>query len=101
MKTNEFRAINYAVNVAFKNYEKRGRKLQEIWAERMHENFAKGNYYVAYEYVAMQELLCFKCMAKNDPFRIKMWRMFVVDFRRAFSDYEFERFERLKAYKII
>ena len=101
MKTNEFRQINYAVNVAFKNYEKRGRKLQEIWAEGMHENFAKGYYDLAYEFVAMQELLLFKMLSKTDPFRLKVWRMFVVDFRRAFSDYEFEKFERLKAYKII
>ena len=101
MKTNGFRSINYAVNVAFKNYEKRGRKLQEIWAERMHENFAKGDYDIAYEYVAMQELLCFKMMRKNDHFRIKMWRMFVVDFRRAFSDYEYANFQRLKDFNLI
>ena len=101
MKTNEFRAINYTVNVAYKNYEKRGRKLQEIWAERMHENFEKGDYDIAYEYLAMQELLCFKSMQKNDPFRIKMWRMFVIDFRRAFSDHEFAKFQQLKQLNLI
>lgn len=93
MKTNEFRAINYAVNVVFKNYEKQGKKAQGIWAERMHENFQNGNYDLAYEYVAMQELLLFKMLSKTDPFRLKVWRMFVGDFRRAVSDYEFEWFE--------
>lgn len=101
MLSNEMRQILYAVNVAHKNYVKRGKKLQEIWAERMHENFQKGDYDIAYEYVAMQELLLFKTMQKTDTFRLKVWRMFVTDFRRAFSDYEYERFQRLKDYKII
>lgn len=101
MKMHDMRDLFYAVNVVHKNYGKQGKKVQELWSERMHENFQNGDYDLAYEYVAMQELLLFKMLSKTDPFRLKVWRMFVVDFRRAFSDYEFERFERLKAYKII
>lgn len=101
MKTSEIRDLFYAVNVVHKNYEKQGKKVQAFWAERMHENFKKGDYDLAYEYVAMQELLCYKSMRKNDPFRIKMWRMFVIDFRRAFSDYEYNNFQRLKELHII
>ena len=101
MKTGEIHDLFYVVNVVYKNYEKQGKKVQEIWAERMHENFQEGCYDIAYEYVAMQELLLFKVLPKTDPFRLKVWRMFVTDFRRAFSDYDFERFERLKEYKII
>lgn len=101
MKTGEIRDLFYTVNVVYKNYEKQGKKVQGIWDERMHVNFQNGNYDLAYEYVAMQELLLFKMLSKTDPFRLKAWRMFVVDFRRAFSDYEFEMFERLKDYKII
>lgn len=101
MKLHDMRDLFYAVNVVYKNYEKQGKKVQGFWAERMHENFQNGDYDLAYEYVAMQELLLFKMLSKTDPFRLKVWRMFVGDFRRAFSDYEFEVFERLKAYKII
>lgn len=101
MLSYEMRQILFAVNVAHKNYEKRGRKLQQIWAERMHENFQNGDYDIAYEYVAMQELLLFKTMKKTDPFRLKVWRMFVTDFRRAFSDYEYANFLRLKEFNII
>lgn len=101
MKTSDMRDLLYAVNVVYKNYEKQGNKVQQIWAERMHENFQNGDYDLAYEYVAMQELLLFKVMSKTDPFRIKVWRMFVTDTRRAFSNYEFEKFQRMKDYNVI
>jgi len=101
MKTHEMRDLLYAVNVVFNNYEKQGKKVQSIWAERMHENFQIGEYDLAYEYVAMQELLLFKTMTKSDPFRLKVWRMFVTDFRRAFSFHEFEIFQRLKDANLI
>lgn len=101
MKTREMRDLLYAVNVVYKNYEKQGKKVQSIWAERMHENFQRSEYDLAYEYVAMQELLLFKTMQKSDTFRLKVWRMFVTDFRRAFSDHEFAKFQRLKDAKII
>ena len=101
MKTGEIRVLFYVVNVVYKNYEKQGKKVQAIWAERMHENVEKGYYNIAYEYVATQELLLFKTMQKTDPFRLKVWRMFVTDFRRAFSDYEYEKFEQLKRYELI
>ena len=101
MKTGEIRVLFYVVNVVYKNYEKPGKKAQALWAERMYENCEKGYYDIAYEYVAMQEFLLFKTMQKTDPFRLKVWRMFVTDFRRAFSDYEYEKFEQLKRYELI
>lgn len=101
MKASPIRDLFYVVNKTYKNYDTHGKKVQAVWAERMHENFRKGNYDIVYEYVACQELLLFKTIRKDDPFRIKVWRMFAVDFRRAFSDYEFEMFERLKGYKTI
>ena len=101
MKTHEMRDLFYAVHVVFKNYDKQGKKVQAFWAERMHENFQKGDYDIAYEYVAMQELLLFKDMSKKDPFRLKVWRMFVADSRRAFSNYEFEKFQLMKDYNVI
>ena len=101
MKTHEMRDLFYAVNVVYKNYAKQGKKVQGFWAERMHELFQKGEYDLAYEYVAMQELLLFKSISKTDPYRIKVWRMFVTDARRAFSDHEFANFQRLKKDNII
>lgn len=101
MKTGEIRDLFYIVNVVYKNYEKQGKKVQAFWAECMRENFEKGYYDIAYKYVATQELLLFKTMQKTDPFRLKVWRMFVTDFRRAFSDYEYEKFEQLKRYELI
>lgn len=101
MKTREMHDLFHAVNVVYKNYEKHGKKVQSVWAERMHENLQRSQYDLAYEYVAMQELLLFKFMRKSDPFRLKVWRMFVTDSRRAFSNHEFEIFQRLKEAKII
>ena len=101
MKIHEMRDLFYAVNVVYKKYEKQGKKVQGIWAERMHENFKNGDYDLAYEYVAMQELLLFKFMSKTDTFRLKVWRMFVADSRRAFSNYEYANFLRLKEANLI
>ena len=98
MKTHEMRDLFHTVNVGYKNL---GEQVQKMWALHMHENFQKGWYDLAYECVAMQELLLFKTLSKNDPFRLKVWRMFVTDSRRAFSDHEFAKFQRLKDAKII
>lgn len=101
MRTNPICDFFYVVNKINKNYDAIGKKAQDLWAERMRENFKKGYYDIAYEYVAIQELLLFKTMKKTDPFRLKVWRMFVGDFRRAFSDYEYANFQRLKDFNLI
>lgn len=101
MKIQQMRVLFRAVNVVYKNYNGIGKKTQSLWAERMHELFQKREYHLAYEYVAMQELLLFKATPKTDPYRIKIWRMFVTDARRAFSDHEFANFQRLKKDNII
>ena len=75
--------------------EKKKKRLQ-FWTNRFHHLFNKGSYDLAYEYMAMLELNYYLDLDKNDHFRIMLWRMFVADLRRAFSDYEMECFDRLK-----
>ena len=75
--------------------EEKEKRLQ-LWTKRFHLLFNQGSYDLAYEYMAMLELNNYLDLDKSDHFRIMLWRMFVTDFRRAFSDYEEERFGRLK-----
>lgn len=78
--------------------EEKEKRLQ-FCVDRFHHLFKHGSYELAYEYMAMFELNSFLELDKNDHFRLMLWRGFVTDFRRAFSDYE--RFERLKKAGII
>lgn len=75
--------------------EKKEKRLQ-FWVNRFHHLFNQGSYELAYKYMAMLELNYYLGLDKNDDFRITLWMMFVKDFRRAFSDYEMECFDRLK-----
>lgn len=75
--------------------EEKEKRLQ-FWTNRFHHLFNQGSYDLAYEYMAMLELNYYLDLDKSDHFRVMLWRAFVTDFRRAFSDYEEERFDRLK-----
>lgn len=71
-------------------------KRLQFWVNRFHHLFSQGVYDLAYEYIARVELSYFLDLDKSDDSRIMMWRMLVTDYRRAFSYYAEERFERLK-----
>lgn len=66
----------------------------QCWLNRSRHLFAQGDFDLAYEYIAMIELNLYLDLDKPDMFRLKLWRMFVTDFRRAYSDYEFEKLQR-------
>lgn len=74
--------------------EKEKRML--FWSNRFQHLLNQGDYNLAYEYLAMLALNCYLDLDKSDHSRITLWKMFVADFRRAFSDYEKECFDRLK-----
>ena len=64
-----------------------------LWANRYKENAQKGYYDIAFEYIAMWDLLQVKAPSK--AYRLYFWKCFVRDFRRAYSNYEFEIFQSL------
>lgn len=74
--------------------EEKEKRLQ-LWTTKFHLLFSQGAYDLAYGYIAMVELSRYLDLDKSDNSRIMMWRMFVMDFRRALSDYEHERFDSL------
>lgn len=69
------------------------RKRLQFWRNRSKHLFTQGYFDLAYEYIAMLELNLYLDLDKSDPFRLKVWKMFVIDFRRAYSDYEFEKLQ--------
>ena len=69
-------------------------KRLQFWHKRSRHLFAQGDFDLAYEYIAMIELNLYLDLDKTDMFRLNLWRMFVTDFRRAYSDYEFEKLQR-------
>lgn len=82
------------VNMAYKSGPEKQAKFIKVWTDNFHKNLNIGFYDIAYENIAMHELLLFKNSKKGDEFRLLLWRMFVMDFRRAFSDYEYRLLHR-------
>lgn len=70
-------------------------KRLQFWFNRSKHLFSQNSYNMAYEYVAMIDLNLVLDLDKDDSFRLKMWRIFVTDFRRAFSIHEYELFQSL------
>lgn len=63
------------------------------WLTRYRKRMQKGHFDIAHEYLCRAELLMVRTAPKNEPYRLTMWRLFVGDFRRAFSDYEFDKMQ--------
>ena len=82
------------VNMAHKSLPKKQVNFLKLWSDSFYKNMEHGFYNIAYENLAMHELLLFKNSKKGDEFRLLLWRMFVMDFRRAFSDYEYRLLHR-------
>lgn len=69
---------------------KQKRSRLDFWLFRSTMCFQNNNYDLGMEYLAMVHLALFMDLNKNSSIRLSLWRIFVREFRLAFSDYGFQ-----------